>query len=226
MPTARIANEINAGFGPKTKGKILAASITLFNAEGFDRVTTAQIAQAADVLEGTLWYHFKAKQTLVLAHLEALERRLEEQLSGMLSDIGPEIARHFLKTFQTLWDFRYLLRDPLQSLLEDPAFTTRLQRTYVVVEAKVQERLEAAADHGLLDLSNIDVRALAVSCMLTGRYWLDYTRIRYADNLDPDRDHWQGIIQMIALLRPHFTDKARRVFKGLDLRTLINPHIA
>lgn len=220
MPTGAINEETAAVFGTKTKGKILLASLALFNADGFDRVTTSQIAKSADVLEGTLWYHFKAKQLLVHAHLEALEHILQVHFAQTLGDSGPEIAGYFLRYFQIMWDFRYLPRDQLESLLDDPAFTARLQSTYVLVEDKVQHRLEHAADQGLLDLSGVDVRTLTMSCMIIGRYWRDYARIRYADHPDPDRDRLQGIYQMVSLLRPYYTKKAHRLFEGVDIATL------
>ncbi len=220
MPSASLAEDIAATFGPKTKGKILTASLALFNADGFDRVRTAQIAEAADVLEGTLWYHFKAKQNLVLAHLDALERVLEMHFERPLGESGPQIAGYVVRGFQILWDFRYLLRDPLRTLLEEPTFPVRLQRTYERLEEKIQERLQAAADQGLLDLSKADRRALAISCILVGRHWPDYARIRHADDPDPDRDHRRGLYQLVTLLRPYYTKKAHRLFEGLDPATL------
>ena len=49
-------------FSQKTRDKILAASLVLFNQRGFGAVTTAGIAEQAGILEGTLWYHFRAKK--------------------------------------------------------------------------------------------------------------------------------------------------------------------
>ncbi|MEL6692475.1 MAG: TetR family transcriptional regulator, partial [Pseudomonadota bacterium] len=43
-------------FGTKTRGKILTTSLSCFNEDGFDRVSTAQLAETAEVLDGTLWY--------------------------------------------------------------------------------------------------------------------------------------------------------------------------
>ena len=41
-------------FSQKTRDKILAASLVLFNQRGFGAVTTAGIAEQAGILEGTL----------------------------------------------------------------------------------------------------------------------------------------------------------------------------
>lgn len=205
----------DAAFDTKTRGKILRSSLVLFNSGGFERATTSQIAETANVLEGTLWYHFKAKQDLVIAHLEAFEESLKRKLSAPAASALPNTAEQFLGIFETLWDFRYLLRDPLAALQEGEVLL-RLQQTYRSIEQSVEQRLRHADKLGLLDLSGTDIPALAVSCVVSGRYWLDYARIRYADLPDANRDRQQGIDQMLGLLRPYFTDKTQQLIAERD----------
>ena len=64
-------------FSAKTRDKLLEASLILFNERGFSAVTTASIAQQAGVLEGSLWYHFRTKKDILLAHIELLQQVFE-----------------------------------------------------------------------------------------------------------------------------------------------------
>ncbi|MEO0548426.1 MAG: TetR/AcrR family transcriptional regulator [Pseudomonadota bacterium] len=208
-------------FGTKTRGKILLASLASFNTDGFDRVTTAQLAKTADVLEGTLWYHFKAKTDLVLAHLETLETRLSDHLGSDLTTSPDKIVSHFLEIFSIIWDFRYLLRDPLAALQDDDAIAVRLQKTYLVIEKRAEARIEQAVELGFIRLNHTTAQTLAVSAFLIGRYWLDYARIRFPKEQNYQSLRLQGIQQLVSLIRPHFTDKMVHVLEegNIDLLT-------
>ena len=57
-------------FSKKTKGTILKESLLLFNEQTFNQTTTANIAKSSNVLEGSLWYHFKSKKDLLVEHIK------------------------------------------------------------------------------------------------------------------------------------------------------------
>lgn len=198
-----------AAFGNKTRGRILRESLGLFNTHGFEAVTTAQIAQTSEVLDGTLWYHFKAKQDLVFAHLAVLENELEKLLSSPVSDDLLLIGEHFLQTFALTWDFRYLLRGPLQALEEYAGGKQRLQAIYRLLEDKTKERLIAANNLGYLDVPDTEIDSLAINSVLVGRYCLDYARIRYSETEDSERDRHIGIELTASLVRPYYTQKTQ-----------------
>ena len=209
MSTTSLTVETRELLGTKTKGKILTASLGLFNAQGFDRVTTAQIAKAAEVLDGTLWYHFKAKNDLALAHLAALETRLDLHLTRPVPQPEGLVFKHFETVFDLLWDFRYLLRDPLQALLEDSANQRRLRDIYTKLEQQGQARLRQAAALNLINLEGVDIEKLARTCLMIGRYWLDFAAIRYVDEVESPKLRARGIAQLLFVLNPYFTETTR-----------------
>lgn len=203
-----ISAATTSAFGKKTKGTILSVSLELFNQMGFHAVSTAQIAKASEVLEGTLWYHFKAKQDLAKTHLETLEVRLEDSL--LVSDAADPraVVERYLNIFDALWDFRYLLRNPLPILQADPKFADRIRQAYETVEKNTVFRLDAACEEGLLTLANVNVKALAKNCVVIGNYWLDYTRIRDGNSQNRDTDKRQAARQVLLVLQPYMTAKA------------------
>ncbi|MEO0461512.1 MAG: TetR/AcrR family transcriptional regulator [Pseudomonadota bacterium] len=208
-------------FGDKTRGKILRSSLRIFNTNGFDRVTTAQVADATGVLEGTLWYHFNTKNSLLESHLDALEDRLDTHLDVPFAEAPISIFEHLLDLFRLLWDFRYLLRDPLQAMQDDDDLAIRLQRTYELVERKVEVRLLDAGEQGLLDLTAVDMKQLAVSCFLIGRYWLDYARVRFAGEANGVDVLRQAIHQILFLLQPYITEQTKLRFDAIDVSAMI-----
>ena len=66
----------------RTREAIVAAARELFAQRGFDAVTVAEIARAADVTEKTVFNHFPAKEDLVLEHGRERTAALIERLRG------------------------------------------------------------------------------------------------------------------------------------------------
>jgi AcrR family transcriptional regulator len=60
----------------QTRAAIAAAAWRLFEERGFEAVTIAEIARAADVSEGTVFNYFPAKEDLFYSQMEAFEAEL------------------------------------------------------------------------------------------------------------------------------------------------------
>ncbi len=78
----------------ETRTRVLAAANMLFSTKGFGATGTADIARAADVSEGSIFYHFGSKQNL-LAELgkrygEAMIEAMQQ--SDRLEDLEPGIT--------------------------------------------------------------------------------------------------------------------------------------
>src|SRR3954468_5326405 len=62
----------------QTREAIADAAMRLFHARGFDAVTVAEVARAADVSEKTVFNHFPTKEDLVFEHtVEHVQARIE-----------------------------------------------------------------------------------------------------------------------------------------------------
>ncbi|MGO1120533.1 TetR/AcrR family transcriptional regulator [Rhodovibrionaceae bacterium A322] len=64
----------------KTRSTLLASAKTLFDSQGFDQVTTEQIARSAGVSKGTLFAHFGDKLGLLA---ELGQQDLNRQIAGL-----------------------------------------------------------------------------------------------------------------------------------------------
>ena len=76
-----------------TRESIEAVALEMFLRHGFDNVTVAQIAEAADVAPQTVFNHFRSKEDLVFTRLEAFE----DQLLAAVRDrpAGASVVRAF-----------------------------------------------------------------------------------------------------------------------------------
>jgi len=83
----------------QTRDTIAAAALALFLEHGYDAVTVADVAVAADVSEKTVFNHFPAKEDLVFANSE---EKLSDRAEAIRSrPPGTPIARVF--EAQTMW---------------------------------------------------------------------------------------------------------------------------
>ncbi|HEU5212074.1 MAG TPA: helix-turn-helix domain-containing protein, partial [Gaiellaceae bacterium] len=62
----------------ETRRRIGEAAHRLFEERGFDAVTVASVAEAADVSEGTVFNYFPTKEDLFYTGMEAFEAELVE----------------------------------------------------------------------------------------------------------------------------------------------------
>lgn len=67
-----------------TRQTIIDAAGKLFSVNGFDATSIDEICQAADVVKGTFYYHFKSKEDLVIELRREMTDQLEEFVTAEL----------------------------------------------------------------------------------------------------------------------------------------------
>ena len=75
-----LSQRTTALFADCTRDRLLKNSLELFNRKGFVSVTTSLLASSTKVREGTLWYHFKSKKSLVESHIDLFKANIDWQL--------------------------------------------------------------------------------------------------------------------------------------------------
>ncbi len=68
-----------------TRQSIIDSAGKLFSLHGFDATSIDEICQAADVVKGTFYYHFKSKEDLVIELRKEMTSQLEENVAAELS---------------------------------------------------------------------------------------------------------------------------------------------
>lgn len=195
-------------FSVKTRDKLLATSLILFNQRGFGAVTTAAIAERAGVLEGSLWYHFRTKKDLLAAHIELIQKVFA--VVNAKSDSGDDevIIDGIFRAYDVIWDFRYLLRDDFSSLLEeeDEAFHA-VQAVNDFLDDWTEGRMRHAEIHGLLNFKENEVENISEIILVIGRYWMDFSQKKYPEEQDM-KLRQKGIKHIFTVLKSFLSDDA------------------
>ena len=68
---------------PGKRERLVAAAVQLLHQQGIERTTLADIAQAADVPVGNVYYYFKTKDEVIAAVIEAHAQQTKVTLAGI-----------------------------------------------------------------------------------------------------------------------------------------------
>ena len=79
--------------GEATRGVLIETAQRLFAERGYAGASTADIVTAAEVTRGALYHHFRDKEDLFRAVLEATEEQMLGQVAIAADQAGPPLAR-------------------------------------------------------------------------------------------------------------------------------------
>jgi AcrR family transcriptional regulator len=115
----------------QTREAIIRAAMRLFKARGFDAVTVADVARAADVSEKTVFNHFPTKEDLVLREGAGRRAAVIAAIRGRAP--GTSLVEPFRAMTMEYLD--RVEREPLEALVEVPRL--------VLASRALQQRLFA-----------------------------------------------------------------------------------
>ncbi|GGK61199.1 hypothetical protein Ppa06_24860 [Planomonospora parontospora subsp. parontospora] len=133
----------------RTRQALIEAAVRLFENKGYDHVTVAEIADAAEVSPRTFFLHFQAKEDVLLANADLrvdlalqtiAECRAEERLPELL-------VRAMDQMIANAWDSDLssglaALRTRLAASV--PALQARLLQRYLTAQAELAQALQRA----------------------------------------------------------------------------------
>jgi AcrR family transcriptional regulator len=165
----------------QTREHIASTALGLFLARGFDAVTVAEIARAADVSEKTVFNYFARKEDLVYWRLESFEREL---LSSIRERAPGESAFDAFARFVLVPRGLLSEKDPdavkrlaalTRMITESPALLAREREIYDRYTASLAALL---AEETGADVDDVEPRVAAEALMAVHRSLVDYSRRR------------------------------------------------
>jgi AcrR family transcriptional regulator len=199
----------------RTRRRILDESLALFNAQGEEDVTTGDIAGAAGISPGTLYYHFRNKGEIVAALFEELEARLdlEPRVDGPAGQAIEDLWLYLHLMLEAIHDFRFFYRNLHGVARRDRRLAARFNRIAGRKLAAIEALCGALAAEGILRAGPEEIHALARYVLLVATYWLDFQALRRGRG--DHADVGQGAYQVMSLLAPYLRGGARRHLQRL-----------
>lgn len=159
--------------------RIIEAAISVFSEKGYDAASMQDIADAAQISRGPLYYRYKTKKDIFLTAMEVHYSREREALSQILRQEKPfsEIIRDYLyHAFRNLISDRPEFPMEIFSNPEMEDVNIRIRGYYADAYGMVREALERAVRGGALR-AETDVEHL-VNLMFIAFDGLRYSRLK------------------------------------------------
>lgn len=147
--------------------QISDAALRLFSAQGFHNTTITQIAQAAGLGKGTIYWYWKSKEDLAFSLVSGMLQEFVRVIEGARDAEGPVVARlqnmvaevaelYYRETeyLRLLWRFRVD-----RSHIFSEEYTSRVGGYYL----RMREALEGMIEEGIREgeLRRVDPRRMA-----------------------------------------------------------------
>ncbi|HPU51438.1 MAG TPA: TetR/AcrR family transcriptional regulator [Burkholderiaceae bacterium] len=205
----------------RTRERILALSLRLFNDLGEPNVTTSAIAEEMNISPGNLYYHFRNKDDIVNALFEQFEREIDPLLDApKRREIHFEDAWLFLHLlFESIWRYRFIYRDVNDLLSRNRRlelhFRTILERKHSVARLLC----EAMQRSGQLSASSTEISALATNMVVVATWWLSFEFVTGARHFGEagyqNAAIARGAYQVLAMIAPFLNEEGRALFQRL-----------
>lgn len=195
----------------RTRSRILAQALGLFNAGGEGNVTTGAIAESLGMSPGNLYYHFSNKDEIVAELLRAFEARmdLEPDLALDAPSAIEDLWLYLHLTLEAIWEFRFIYRNLDDLAARDRRLRERFNR---IAERKfhgVVALCEGLVRVKAMRATGEEIRTLARNVLVVATYWLNFESLRgraAAEEIDLGR----GAHQVMSLVAPYLLGDARR----------------
>ncbi len=205
----------------RTRERILATSLRLFNELGEPNVTTTAIAGELEISPGNLYYHFHNKDEIVDALFDEFQREIDPLLDSPLGG-EPQLEDAWLYLhllFEAIWRYRFVYRDLNDLLARNRRVEMRFRRT---VERKTLAALalcRSLVRRGGPGATDEQIESLATNMVVVTTYWLSFEFVRHPRGLAaadrPAASMARGAYQVLSLLAPWLDEDGRRLFGKL-----------
>lgn len=142
--------------GTEARRRLQQATLELFQQQGYDATTTAEIAARAGVTERTFFRHFTDKREALFDGEEAFRDALAEAVVSAPADMGPmEALLHAFRSVEPLLQRNRPFTEPRQKVIaETPALRERvLTKTAGLTAALSSALRKRGAEEGVATLA-------------------------------------------------------------------------
>jgi AcrR family transcriptional regulator len=194
----------------RTRARVLAENLRLFNEAGEANVTTGTIAAALNMSPGNLYYHFRNKDQIVEDLFARFEQRIDVQPGTAAA--GPEAIEdlwlYLHLMLESIWEYRFLYRNLDDLVARNRRLRERFNRIIDRKHAAVVSLCEGLVAARAMRARPDEIQALARNVLVVATYWLNFRALRVRGDAQGD-DIGEGAFQVMALVAPYLVGAAR-----------------
>ena len=199
----------------KTKDRIIHGALTLFNQNGERNITTNHIAAHLEISPGNLYYHFGNKEEIINGIFDNYAQELkirfkpmaEEDQSNMPS---VQIMLSYLDSiFELMWNYRFFYANLPDILSRDAKLKLKYTNAQQSLNDNLMSIMQGFRNSGVIALEDDELQALTKTLHLVASCWINYQTALLSDNEITENVIYQGMLQMLNVVRPMATAQGR-----------------
>ncbi|WP_063669848.1 TetR/AcrR family transcriptional regulator [Aliivibrio fischeri] len=206
----------------KTKDRIIHGALTLFNENGERSVTTNHIAVHLEISPGNLYYHFRNKEEIISGIFDNYAKELKTRFQPMAEDQqsnmpSVQVMLSYLDSiFELMWNYRFFYANLPDILSRDDALKLKYTKAQQALNENLIAIMHSFRDSGLIDLEDDELQALTKTLHLVASCWINYQTALLSDNEITEAVIYQGMLQMLNVVRPMATEQGRKQILELE----------
>jgi len=188
----------------KTRDRILATSLMLFNEEGEQNVTTVDIANEMDISPGNLYYHFRGKESIIGNLFSRYETQLNSLLHQSIDDkLSLEDHWFFIYVvFEEIYNFRFFYLNSSDLMYKYPDIERRFRRLIHAKVTTIESLCKNLMAQTTIDSDEMDIQLLAENISLCLLYWFPYQHLLHPKLTMSELIH-KGVYHILSLVAPY-----------------------
>jgi len=196
----------------KTRDKIIATAIELFNEQGTKAVSTNHIAAAIGISPGNLYYHFRNKEDIIRAIFEQMDAYGVEQYQHILDRYPPGTMASLESTFIMIqeynWRYRFFKRELTALIMSDPLLKKRFHKTNNQMRFMIGSTIDGGIANGSIKPMDTPRREHLIDAIwLVALFWLNYLEIGGEEVNQSTLKRGNDILRTV--LGPYLTDDSQ-----------------
>ncbi len=198
----------------KTKDRILATALSLFNRHGLSKVTLRTIAKEMGISQGNLNYHFKKRAEIIEALYFHLVKNIDE---SMLKNPSEEISLQLLVNLSTtimnnFYKYRFFMLDFVQIMRENKTIKTHYLKLVEIRRAQFMGLFTLLIKNGIIRKEKLPNEYLFLynRFQILGDFWFSSAEVLHAPISKQRLSEYSEIINQA--IYPYLTAKGEKEY--------------
>ena len=198
----------------KTKDKIIATAIDLFNIHGTKAISTNHIAKEMGISPGNLYYHFRSKNDIIRSISDNFSNELGSALKIQLdtiSDFSSNLTSLFNRFFKIQQSYQFLFLEGVHLTKQDSKLLDNYTNLRSLIKKGYHELLSNLVKIKIMKRQSLNIiDELLDTQWIIMWYWINHTILDR--NTYDDFQIKKGIKLSFSIIKPQLTSIGKIAF--------------
>mgnify|MGYP001185317742 FL=1 len=198
----------------KTKDKIIATAIDLFNIHGTKAISTNHIAKEMGISPGNLYYHFRSKNDIIRSISDNFSNELGSALKIQLdtiSDFSSNLTSLFNRFFKIQQSYQFLFLEGVHLTKQDSRLLDNYTNLRSLIKKGYHELLSNLVKIKIMKRQSLNIiDDLLDTQWIIMWYWINHTILDR--NTYDDFQIKKGIKLSFSIIKPQLTSIGKVAF--------------